>query len=95
MAFKMKGFSPFDKEHGDEPTVGSIVGDVDNKVGDAAASGDMNALRKALRELNKDIKTLEKAGKGEEIREYINPDKYANVNTYMESYKKDNPQKEE
>ena len=91
----MKGFSPFDKEHGDKPTVGKVVGDVDNKVGDAAASGDMKALRKALRELNKDIKTLEKAGKGEEVREYIRPEKYANVNTYMEAYKKDNPQKEE
>lgn len=95
MAFKMRGFSPFDKEHGDGPTVGSVVGDIDNRVGDAASSGDMKALRKALNELNKDIKILEKAGKGEELREYINPSTYANVNTYMESYRKDNPQKEE
>ena len=102
MAFKMQGNpmqrnygigSPFDKNH--TPTVGSIVGDVDNKVNDAYESGDMKALRKALRELNKDIKTLEKAGKGEEINEYLNPANYASVAAYTATREKDNTQKEE
>mgnify|MGYP003120947172 CR=1 FL=1 len=93
MAFKMKGFSPFDKEH--TPTVGSVVGDVDNKVNDAYESGDTKALEKALKELNKDIETLYGQGKREEINEYLNPANYASVAAYTATREKDNSQKEE
>jgi hypothetical protein len=92
MPFKMKGFSPFDKDH--TPTVGTVVGDVDNKVNDAYESGDMKALEKALTELNKDIETLKNQGKGEEINEYLNPANYASVGAYTATREKDNPQKE-
>jgi len=93
MAFKMKDFSGF-KSNGDSKkkstaTVGKIVGDVDNKLNDAYGSGDMKAVKKALREINRDIKAVEKAGKGKELRDYINPSNYANLNAYTK-YAKDN-----
>lgn len=93
MAFKMKEFSGF-KSNGDPKkkstaTVGKVVGDVDNKLNDAYESGDMKAVKKALREINKDIKAVEKAGKGEELRDYINPSNYKNLNAYTK-YTKEN-----
>ena len=93
MAFKMNGFSGF-KSNGDPKkkstaTVGKIVGDVDNKLNDAYASGDMKAVKKALREINRDIKAVEKAGKKEELRDYINPSNYTNLAAYTK-YAKEN-----
>ena len=89
----MKKFSGF-KSNGDtkkksKATVGKIVGDVDNKLNDAYRSGDTKAVKKALREINRDIKAVKKAGKGEELRDYIKPSNYANLNTYTK-YAKDN-----
>ena len=93
MAFKMKGFSGFkldgDPKKKSTATVGTIVGDVDNKLTDAYESGDMKAVKKALKEINRDIKAVEKAGKGEELRDYINPANYASLNAYTK-YAKDN-----
>tara|TARA_R100000353_G_scaffold34337_1_gene27543 strand:- start:748 stop:1035 length:288 start_codon:yes stop_codon:yes gene_type:complete len=95
MAFKMKGFSPFDKEHGDKPTAGTIVGDIDNKLNDAYESGDMQATKKALREINKDINRVIKSGGEEELLDYINPANYANLKAYTAKREEDNVQKEE
>jgi len=89
----MKGFSPFDKNG--NPTAGEVVGDIDNKLGDAMASGDMKAARVAFREVKKDINSVIKSGGEEELTEYINLDTFRNFNTYSASFERDNRQKEE
>jgi hypothetical protein len=95
MAFKMKQFSGF-KSNGDPKkkstaTAGTIVGDIDNKLGDAFASGDMSAARKAYREVKSDIKSVLAGGgkEAESLRDLINVDKYKNFNSVKNAYESD------
>ena len=95
MAFKMKEFSGF-KSNGDPKkkstaTAGAIVGDIDNKLGDAFASGDMKAARKAYREVKRDIDSVLAGGgkEAESLNDLINVGKYNNFNSVKKAYKKD------
>jgi len=72
-------------------TAGSIVGDIDNKLGDAFASGDMSAARKAYNEVKSDIKSVLAGGgkEAESLRDLINVDKYKSFNSVKKAYKSD------
>ncbi len=83
MAFKMNGFSGLRQK--EKPSVGSVVGDIDNRVSDALYDGDLLELGASLAQVSKDIETVKKAGKGKELEDYINPETYKDVNAFLNS----------
>jgi len=83
MAFKMTGFSGFKQKK--EPSVGSVVGDIDNRVSDALYDGDLLELGAGIAQVNKDIETVKKAGKGKELEDYITTANYTDVNAFLNS----------
>ena len=72
-------------------TAGTIVGDIDNKLGDAMASGNERAAKKAFKEVKNDINSvLNNGGKeAESLNDLINVNNYKNFNTFKKAYEKD------